>query len=294
MFQWSLNLGSGMSGQLVNGALVVRNAAGTLGTVAAPTVVDAAGASGTASWALSADGTTMTLSVDPTWLSAPGRAFPVVVDPSFTYLGPTQGCTLNAAHPTTTYCDTSDLGVGASGGVAQRSVLYYPGFTDGTLPVDAVIQGAEMDLPVDTQTGSVTVNAYGLTRGFNSNVTWNSYDGTHNWTTAGGDFATTPTSSATAPGAGNTMALSLPTGLIQSWVDGGASSSGIELKASSETGTNLVDFEPQDSYDDNIIVNWSLNGGANPAIRSIATRWTIIWVWPSTPPTATSPSTPPI
>jgi RHS repeat-associated protein len=262
-FVWSLTLSTGLSAQLVGGAVELTNASGVVASIGAPTVTDGSGASGPAGWQLS--GSALTLSLDPTWLSAPGRAYPVIVDPSVTYLGPTQGCTLDAAHPTTTYCGTTDLGVGASGGVAQRSVLYYPGFTDGTLPVDAVIQGAEMDLPVDTQSGSVTVNAYALTRGFSSAVTWNSYDGTHSWTTAGGDFATTPTSSATAPGAGNTMALTLPTGLIQSWVNGGAASNGIELKASSETGTNLVDFDPQNSYNDNIIVDWSLNGGTTPS-----------------------------
>ena len=258
-FAWSLELSSGLSAQLVGGALKITNASGAIATIAAPTVSDATGASGPASWHQS--GTTLTLSLDPTWLTASGRAFPVTVDPSVAYLGPNNGCTLDAANPTTSYCNTTDLGVGASGGNAQRSVLYYPGFTDGTLPVDAVISAAEMDLPVHTRTGSVTVNAYGLTRGFSSSVTWNKYDGTHNWTTAGGDFATTPTSSATAPGAGNTMALTLPTGLIQSWVNGGSTSNGIELKASNETGTNLVAFDPQNSFNDNIVVDWSLNGG---------------------------------
>ncbi len=162
-FAWSLHLSSGLSAQLVGGVVEIINASGPVATIGAPTVTDASGVSGPAGWQLS--GATLTLPLDPAWLTDPGRAFPVIVDPSVTYLGPTQGCTLDAAHPTNTYCDTTDLGVGASGGVAQRSVLYYPGFTDGTLPVDAVIQGAEMDLPVDTQTGSVTVNAYGLTRG---------------------------------------------------------------------------------------------------------------------------------
>jgi RHS repeat-associated protein len=264
-FTWSLDLSSGLSARLASGGLTISNTSGDVATIAAPTVTDAAGTSGPAAWTLAANGNTLTLSLDPTWLSAPGRAFPVTVDPTATWFGASNGCTLNAANPTTTYCNTTDLGVGASGGVAQRSVLYFPAFADGTFPVDGVITEADLTLPVDTLTGSVTVNAYPLTRAFNGNTTWNSYDGSNNWTTAGGDYASSPSVSAAAPAAGDELSMALPTSLAQSWANGGASSLGIELKASSETGTNLVDFYPRNDYQDDIIVYWSVNGGTSPS-----------------------------
>jgi hypothetical protein len=49
----------------------------------APTVMDAQGATGPAAMSLAANGGgwTVTVSVNPSWLEASGRVFPVVIDP---------------------------------------------------------------------------------------------------------------------------------------------------------------------------------------------------------------------
>jgi hypothetical protein len=134
---------------------------------------------------LSVDGSTLTLTFDPAWLAAPGRAFPVVVDPTASYLTVAAGCTIKAANPTSAYCNTTDLGVGASAGSAQRGMLYSPDFNNGTLLVDANVREVDLNMPVDTLTNSVTVNAYPTTRSFTANTTWNTFDGTNVSTSSG-------------------------------------------------------------------------------------------------------------
>ena len=264
-YEWSLDYGPGVSGQLTpSGAVEIDSGHTPIATLGAPSVEDESGNETSANWTMSPDGSTLSLQIDPNWLADPARVFPITIDPTVTWNGPSQACTLKAANPSTTYCNTSDLGVGANSGNAQRSILYFPNFTNGHFPVDAVLQEADLSLPVDTLTGSVNVNAYPLTRTFTSSATWNTYDGSHTWTSTGGDYSTTPTVSTSAPSAGHTMTLPLPTSMVQSWINGAAGSDGIELKASSESGTNLVKFLPPSLVDDAIIAYWSVSGGIDP------------------------------
>jgi RHS repeat-associated protein len=261
-FSWGLHLSTGLSVAATEGSLDINAAGVPLAVVAPPTVHDGAGNVGTASYALSQDGTSVTLSLDPTWLSARGRSFPVTVDPSVSFNSVVNGCTINSGSPTTASCASSDLGVGVSGGHVQRALVQFPQMSDGTIPVDAQIEDAWLSLPVDTLSGSVTLNAYPLSRAFSgSSATWNTYDGTHAWTTAGGDYASTPTVSGAVPSSGN-FTMDVPTATAQSWVDGSAANDGFLLKASNEsTGTNLADFNPPNTFSDFLDVYWTPNTG---------------------------------
>ena len=259
-FTWSLGLGSGLTAVATGGGLALDAAGRAVAAMSAPTVTDGAGRVGPAALTLSADGGSVTLSVDSAWLAAPGRVFPVTVDPTTSWLSTNDGCTLSQATPTTASCYSTDLGVGYSGGNIQRAVVHYGDMSNGAIPLDAVVESASIGMPVDSLTGSVTVNAYPLSRAYsNSAVTWNSYDGTNAWTAAGGDYTATPTASGTVPSSG-TFSMHLPTSLAQSWVDGGASNNGLVLKASNESsGTNLADFYPEDDWSDTLTVYWSQN-----------------------------------
>lgn len=261
-YTWDLDLSSGLSAVAANGGVTIDSGGSPLAVMAPPTVTDAAGNVGTASLTLSQDAKSVTVSVDPSWLSAPGRTFPVIVDPTTSYFSQAAGCTLNSGSPNTASCATTDLGVGVSGGGVQRSVVWFQNMSNGTIPVDAQIQQAYLDLPVDTLSGSVTLNAYPLTRAYSTSaVTWNDYDGTHAWTTAGGDYSATPTVSGSVPSSGH-FYLDVPTTTAQSWVDGAAPNYGFLLKASNESsGTNLADFDPTNGYGDFLDVYWTPNTG---------------------------------
>ena len=261
-YTWDLDLSSGLSAVAANGGVTIDSGGSPLAVMAPPTVTDAAGNVGTASLTLSPDAKSVTVSVDPTWLSAPGRAFPVTVDPSTSYFSQAAGCTLNSGSPNTASCATSDLGVGISGGSVQRSVVWFQNMSNGTIPVDAQVVNAYLDLPVDTLSGSVTLNAYPLSKAYSTSaVTWNDYDGTHAWTTPGGDYYPSPTVSGAVPSSGH-FYLDVPTSTTQSWVDGGTANYGFLLKASNESsGTNLADFDPTNGYGDFLDVFWTPNTG---------------------------------
>jgi RHS repeat-associated protein len=259
---WNLALSSGLSAAPTSsGGIAVDNSNGEVAQIAAPSVKDAAGSVGSATFTLNAAATALTLTVDPTWLSAPGRAFPVTIDPSVSYLSEADGCTISSATPTTASCASSDLGVGVSGGNVERSLVHFGGLNTD-LPVDAQVLSADLDLPVDSLSGSVTLNAYPLTRAYsNSAATWDSYDGTHSWTTAGGDYASTPTVSGVVPSSGD-FDVNVPTATVQAWVDGGQANDGFLLKASNESsGTNLAGFDPSDTYSDFLDVYWTPTTG---------------------------------
>jgi RHS repeat-associated protein len=264
-FTWDLDLGTGLHASADGAVIDIDSATSKVATIAAPTVTDAAGAVGSASYALNAAGTTLSLTISPTWLATPARAFPVTVDPTTYFINGGDACVLNQGSPTITGCYYNDLAVGYSGGEIQRSIINYPDLGNGVIPVDAQISSAQLSLPVVSLTGSVTVNAYPLSRAYtNGNVTWDTYDGTNNWTTLGGDYSSSPTTSATAPSSG-TMSLNISTALAQSWVDGSATNNGLLLKASNESsGTNLAEFDPQSDNEDQLIVTWSPNVGVAP------------------------------
>jgi RHS repeat-associated protein len=262
-FTWNLDLSSGLSAAQAGTGIAIDSASRPLAQMAAPTVSDAAGTSGPATLTLNPDGTSVTLAISSTWLSATGRAFPVTVDPTTTYTSDDLGCVLNQGAPTTTACDSTDQAVGYSGGEIQRTVLDYVGMSEGLLPVDAQISSATIYLGVVSLTGSVTANLYPLSRAYtDGDVNWDTYDGTHSWTTPGGDFTSSPTASAVVPSAGGETIFDVPTALVQSWVDGSAPNNGILIKASNESsGNNLATFQPSDDYTGNLVTYWSDNLG---------------------------------
>ncbi|MGN2638654.1 hypothetical protein ACTD5D_21275 [Nocardia takedensis] len=86
---WTFGLtAAGMAPRLSGDAVEFTDAGGAVVAVLPPIEVwDAAGArtGGTYSLTTGTDPTRLTVSVDPAWLTASNRAFPVVVDPTYTY-----------------------------------------------------------------------------------------------------------------------------------------------------------------------------------------------------------------
>ena len=258
-FSWTLNLGSSMTAFSSSEGVVIDASNRAVALMSAPTVSDAAGNAGTASLTLASDSSSVVLAVDPTWLAS--ATFPVTIDPITSYLSTNDGCTLKQGSPNTAFCYTANLGVGHSGGNTQRAVVHWGAMSDGTIPVDAQVTSAVLSMPVVSLTGSVTVNAFPLSKAYsNSAVTWKKYDGVTNWTTAGGDFASSPTTSASVPSSG-TFSMNIATSLAQSWVNGGSANNGLILKASTETGANLAQFDPENSFSDFLTVYWAENMG---------------------------------
>ena len=142
-------------------------------TIEAPSVKDAAGIVGPATMSL-LGGDQVSVTIDPSWLKAPGRAFPVTLDPTVS-VNPSWGCQILEASPADYNCGSADYAVGESAtGAAQRLVTeFYP----GSIPSYAGVTSATMGFYETAVTGSgwnlgvYPINTYGGTGGYEYNET---------------------------------------------------------------------------------------------------------------------------
>ena len=191
--------------------------------------------------------TTWTLTMTPShsWLTDTARVFPVVIDPTVYVSGGTgyEVCGISSATPTTGLCPNTTMAVGSNSGT-YRAVAVFPSLTT-TVPLDSVIVDAEFfpyqSAALNSNTQTVEVDQ--LTRAFTSGVTWNTYDGTHAWTTAGGDYTSAYNYGSAAITSTTGARKSIPmTNLVSQWVDGNLPNYGALIKVSSEPGSNLDTF----------------------------------------------------
>ncbi|MDQ1745789.1 MAG: large repetitive protein, partial [Frankiaceae bacterium] len=199
------------------------------------------------------DGYDITEAIDPTWLA--GKRYPIVLDPSMSFTGsPTiLDCEIDGGTTTmtTNFCANASSSVGLSSGLsglqsyAHRYLLH---FDMSSFPThDAQITSAALNLYLSSVTGtsSQTIEAHDVTTGWTSSVNWLTTDGTHLWTSAGGDFSSTVQASATAGPAVNTVvSLSGSTlgALVSRWVATPSSNLGVIVKAADETVTSVDTF----------------------------------------------------
>lgn len=211
-------------------------------SLAAPFLEDAAGVrSDDVAVAMTRDaqGILLTVTPDATWLASPARKFPVIIDPTITPGASTDCSIISGSSATTNYCSDSLLKVGYDGTKTYRSILK---FDVSSIPAQSTVFSSYV---ATSTTGSttgttLTTTANRLTRAFTSSATWNTYNGTSAWTTAGGDFAATPEYS--QPMAGNTgYKYWYNTAVTQEWVDGTTANNGLILKPTT-SAVNVVSF----------------------------------------------------
>jgi RHS repeat-associated protein len=247
----SLGLGAELS---PNGGVQVSDASGDVFSLAPPVAIDAAGTLAGAEeiWFELAPGPgghlVLTITVDPTWLLSPDRAWPVVIDPTVDF-NPSQDCTLDEGQPDTNLCSATILQAGAgSGGVRRRAVLQFDGLS--SIPVEAQVLNADLQLWLDAKTTANTAKIElrrVTTTWYSASATWNTPDGTGSWT--GGSFGTdTFGETPTVGGAEDVWVHWYPTRLVETWVNTrpGYPNQGLILKqASPENVSNLLTFHSQ-------------------------------------------------
>jgi RHS repeat-associated protein len=188
----------------------------------------------------SSAGWKLAVNANSKWLDDPARRYPVEVDPSV-QVAPNPDCTLDAAVPTTSLCGGSELEVGWNGSTDRRAALK---FDLSAVPKGANVEYGYMAMYMRSKTTSAgkDLAVYRMTRDWTSAASWNRYDGTNNWTTAGGDFDGSrwwdKSQLGTAP-AGSYYFFGLSE-LLQGWVDGKFANQGLIVKDLQNNTTNNV------------------------------------------------------
>jgi hypothetical protein len=212
----------------------------------APSMYDSAKNGGARSSAVSlsasknSTGTAVTLKADPAWLAASARKWPVTIDPTF-IVGDVQDCYVNAGSPTTSFCGGTALNAGYDGTNASRALLQ---FSLAAIPTTDAVLSAKLLLYLGSASTSTaaSLGAYQLTRAWTAGATWNTYDGTNSWTTAGGDFSGTAAATSNGIAATGVWYSWSPTALVQGWVNGTIANDGLLLKEPTENVTNVLGF----------------------------------------------------
>ncbi len=154
---------------------------------------------------------------------APARAAatPHAVPRATGATGAATDCTIFSGSPTSNaQCGAgSDDTVGTDGnGAFYRTMI---SFTNLDIPAGSTVNSATLTINVLGALGSTGATVVDMKRAFTPGAaTWNTYDGVHPWTMAGGDYNASPHGFETVPaGATGAVAFSIPE-LVQPWVDG--------------------------------------------------------------------------
>jgi len=227
------------------------------------------------------------LSVDTgaRWLRRALASGAMVVDPTVT-VGAASGCSIDQTAPTYNGCAGSQLSEGYQSPDQLRTLLR---FDVSSIPSDSVILNAQLGLYAQSMTGtsSKQVGVYRLTQSFTSSATWNAYDGTHAWASAGGDFSAGQ-DAVINPSVGSAAGWTYwyPTKLVQEWVDGantdanpaGYANNGLIVKDVTEHSVNNeITYASQTATSNQpyLQVAYEPRGtGAQPQFKIISTQLT--------------------
>ncbi|MGH3083712.1 MAG: RHS repeat-associated core domain-containing protein, partial [Gaiellaceae bacterium] len=252
-FAYTLETSSGISARLnaEGGVDFVDPAGRTRFAFAAPLVEDSAGTPASRRslrYGLVRTGSRyiLTLALDRGWLRSPARTWPVVVDPSLIVTASRDCFITGGSAANTSFCRDTMLNVGWDGQKASRALLYFPVQENLTDARGAIVLNAEMRLHLNSKTSSntATLSAHRVTNEWFSDATWINRDGFTPipWTSPGGDFEAAPAAKLEAVGGSLGWQSFSPTNLVQDWIDGSATNSGVLVKQEDENVVNVLSF----------------------------------------------------
>jgi RHS repeat-associated protein len=223
------------------------------------------------------DGWDITLAVDSEWLA--GKAFPVVLDPSPTFVAggpgtPGVDCHLvSGTSASTSFCvsDWREVGFNTAVSKIERTLVM---FGMSTIPANAVVSSADLDLylySTNGPTGAVPVRAHRVTSGWNQGATWNANGGGTAWAGGAYDSGTTLATTNVGLAAGH-YHWALTPGAVQNWISGAAANYGVLLKVVSETTHGVLRFNSAQHADASrrprLTITYNVTPG-RPAGRSV-------------------------
>ena len=272
-FSYQLHMSSGLRLNAVgNGFTVVDTSGHTVFGMVAPAMFDSATNGGAHSSAIAvsttktSNPTDVTFKADTTWLGSSGRKWPVTIDPTF-LIGDLQDCYISAGSPTTSFCGGTSLNAGFDGTNASRALLQ---FSLSAIPATDAVLSAKlfMYLGSATTSNATSLAVYQLTRAWATGSTWNTYDGTNAWTTAGGDFNGTAAATTNGIAATGVYYTWSPTSLVQGWLNGTIANDGLIVKEPTESTNNVLSFNPATGNNPPYLQVVHQQGGSTPGSYS--------------------------
>jgi len=157
---------------------------------------------------------------------------------------------LTGANPTENNGANAFITVGKTPGNGEKRNRGLLLFNISGIPANSIINSAQLILTMNSPTGQI-INIHRVTRGWvegtgvnaitNDGATWNTYDGTNAWTTAGGDFDSFIFASNSTTVIDGTLEFDIKN-LVEGWVNGTWPNYGVLLKHNNETvnGNDLI------------------------------------------------------
>jgi RHS repeat-associated protein len=176
---------------------------------------------------LSASGDGWTLSVDTSapWLREELATGPVAIDPGIE-VGGSQNCTIESDTPKTSACTGETFQAGYQSETPAHEHHGLLQFSLSSLPSDVNVLNARLGLYLQSKSTSnaKAVGVYRVEKPWTTGATWETYDGTHAWSTAGGDYANPSENSDVSinPSVGTATGWQYwyPTKMVQEWANG--------------------------------------------------------------------------
>jgi RHS repeat-associated protein len=168
-----------------------------------------------------------TLSVDTsaTWLREELSRGPVAVDPGIEVAG-SQNCTIESDALKTSACTGETFQAGYQSETPAHEHHGLLQFSLSSLPSDVNVLNARLGLYLQSKSTSnaKAVGVYRVEKPWTTGATWETYDGTHAWATAGGDYANPSENSDASinPSVGTATGWQYwyPTKMVQEWANG--------------------------------------------------------------------------
>jgi hypothetical protein len=260
-YRFALDTSAGVSPEVTaDGSIAFHNAAGEpVATMPAPSISDSAGTEAAADavhYELSPDGVnwTLTVEIDPGWLHAPDRQFPVAVDPSVLISSPEMDCMI------ATTSHSQMCGTAGYGHLEAKAKYFEAGSTQlartllrfnlSTIAKTSSITSATVGLYSAKEAANISsVDLYDVDQRFGEGKTyptWVNYryeghEDQYKWTTPGGDYGkymSSPVVVKTAERGSKpgwwTFTGSELTYLVQRWLSSKVANNGVEIKLHEE------------------------------------------------------------
>lgn len=217
-----LSLRSGPNGEL----LVVSEQGSTDFSVPAPLAYRSGEDPGAGrrlpfSFAPSGNGWTLTVDTSAPWLRQELKEGPVAIDPTVN-VGGSQNCWVESDSTKTSYCSQTGFDVGYQSTEPAHEHHGLLEFNLASLPQAANIFNAKLGLYLQSHSTSTSkpVGVYRVTDPWTTSATWETYDGTHAWSTPGGDYSSGEDGVVnSAVGASTGWSYWYPTKMVQEWVN---------------------------------------------------------------------------